>query len=346
MRILALSKSKQMERSPTRAALALAIEVRNKAEVEKAEAASALDAFDAALSDTRHAWFLAGDAVEEAKTALHSRLSSAAGSDDMMNRNAAIDGLQPPRQHLARTEITLTESKALLDLGNEGRVPVQARLLAAEHELAIYERKVREAVAEVEREPLADLLAAARNIQAQAHAARSIIRHLSLSLDGVVGNWNGVREGLAPEVRSFLNSGVGDNDSAAIAPWEAARARAGARSRCALTDRSKSVSLQISAAGPSASLPVRYIGSEEPVLLCLVSTGAQLTFNVEVTEDDPTTGAATWFPFNVTGASASIELPITVRIAGIRVNVTRLFKRHAHNRIGTVNDAEHRQHHP
>ena len=223
MKLVALKQRGEVSRAPARAALALAIEARNAAEIEKGSAASALATFEKNYSETLCAWSLAGDAVQEAKNHLDDRLRVYGGNEESVDVDAARHCQPSPRQALADAKLALVDKKERLDLAKQGQITVRSQALAAEETFDFHRWKVIDAAREVLREPLADLLGAARKVQAQAFAMRSIVRHVASGMDGVTSNWNNVQEGLAFDVRRFLNSGVGDNDEAAIAPWEVAR---------------------------------------------------------------------------------------------------------------------------
>ena len=213
----------EKRRSPARSALAGAIERHKAAAAEKVAADAALHDFDELLSETRSAWSQASDAFDEAKSYYSDRLRMFGGSEQEVLREAAVRGLPAPRTVAEKAKHALEEAKKRLTLGTEGRETYEMRVIAAESALQTAASKLTEAVRAVEQEPLADLLAKAKEAHAEAYRSRSVLRHASSHLDGVTSNYNIVTDGLAPEIRRFLNTGVGDNDTVAIAPWEAAR---------------------------------------------------------------------------------------------------------------------------
>lgn len=87
------------------------------------------------------------------------------------------------------------------------------------------------------------------------------------------------------------------------------------------------------AGAPVPVLPVREAGFysggyQQPAILVFVSSGASLTYNIEVTGDDtqiPTYVVANgvWVPFtNMSGLSASAAGTLGAIVKAIRVNVT------------------------
>ena len=77
------------------------------------------------------------------------------------------------------------------------------------------------------------------------------------------------------------------------------------------------------AAGPSTPLNVSRIASQMFGLICTVSAGASLTYNVEVTADPSPSNSGNWNPHDVIVAqTGSVNGNIAYPVTGIRLNVT------------------------
>ena len=210
------------KRSPARTALAEAIRLRDAAKVECDAAAVALEQFDEVLWQTQSALYKAQDAVTETKEILEDRLRACAGNEDALLLDAARDGLPSYRDRISNAEAAFAVAEERYRLGKEGRVPLHTRKLVADDALPRHERRVLEAVYEVEQaERLADLLADALATSEVAARKRAVVGHVGRQMDGVLSNTSSAF-GLAREVQRYLN-GTRYDDAAALAPWLAAR---------------------------------------------------------------------------------------------------------------------------
>jgi len=87
----------------------------------------------------------------------------------------------------------------------------------------------------------------------------------------------------------------------------------------------------LSAAGasvPVVVLPQSVTASLPPAIICNLSSGASMTFNVEITGDDVmatgyNSATGNWAPMStMTGLTGSAQAALGVVITGIRVNIT------------------------
>lgn len=88
--------------------------------------------------------------------------------------------------------------------------------------------------------------------------------------------------------------------------------------------RTNTVTLSSAAAStPVLFNPVFYPGSLQPAFLAILSSGASMTYNIEVTGDDPPSPTGNWLPFtDMSALTASAAGTLGAVVMGVRARIT------------------------